>query len=90
MKIEIQTNGFSDKTKIIINGKEVNNLNSFNFSLIHPGKVKMKFSSLDRTTNSLEPHSFFGSDIQKYDSAVNFIGNVGCIGEVVTKEEVQK
>lgn len=89
MKIVIETNGFSDKTKIEVNGENVTNLTDFYLSLKHPGKIKMSWKKVNKEANRFEKSSFFGSDIQEYDNG-EIKTPVSCIGESEKKEEVKE
>jgi len=66
MRIEIDTNGYADETKILINGKTPPELTEFNLTIRAGRKVKLQMTRDDKKGQP-EFISYFGDDFKKMD-----------------------
>lgn len=69
MKIEIETNGKGDETKILINGVEETKLKSFEFSVNVDRSNKAKMTLMKIIDGKYLPLSYFADDFKKFDEA---------------------
>lgn len=83
MKLEIETDGSGDGTRIIINGVEQDDLTFFEFSVNTERSNKAALEMMKRVKGKWIPLRFYGPGIEEFDKAseldkkenVNVIGN---------------